>query len=128
MAQNSAVSITKYIFGEVIGDFIYAPVWWYTRGFLKFLGILRDHLHDFERSLGLKLWVRSLGKPMYGQYDIAGKIISFLMRMVVLFGRFIAFVVYFIFIVIIALAWLAVPLIVVWQIFRNLTGLFSTMS
>ncbi|MBI4133530.1 hypothetical protein HY478_02865 [Candidatus Uhrbacteria bacterium] len=123
MAHGAGMSIVQYLFVEFIGDFFYAPIWWYTRGFLGFLGVLRQRLISFERGLGLRLWVKTLGKPMYGQYDIAGKIISFFMRLAVLFVRFIAFAVYFIFTVLAACAWLIIPVIVIWQILRNFTGL-----
>lgn len=121
--KGSAVSVAKYLFGEVIGDVFYAPVWWYSRGFLKLLGGLRDRLVFFERSLGLRLWVHNLGKPMYGQYDVAGKLISFFMRFVVLFWKMIEFLFYLIFLVLWALAWLLLPLLVVWQIFFQLSQL-----
>ncbi len=123
MAQGAGLSIAQYLFGELIGDFFYAPVWWYTRGFIKFLGALRNRLTSFERGLGLRLWVRTLGKPMYGQHDIAGKIISFFMRLVVLFARFIAFVFYTLFIVALAILWLAIPIFVIWQIIAQFVGL-----
>ena len=123
MMKGSSVSVEKYLFGELIGDVIYAPVWWYSRGFLKLLGGLKGRLVFFERSLGLRLWITTLGKPMYGQYDIAGKLISFFMRLAVLFWKIIIFLFYCLFLLLVILAWLVVPIWVVWQIVFQFTGL-----
>src|SRR3989338_2171398 len=94
MAQSAGISILKYVFGELIGDVVYAPLWWYSRGFLWFLDRLRRQLISFERGVGFRFWIINLGKPMYGQYDIASKIISFFMRLFLLFVKFIQVIAY----------------------------------
>lgn len=123
MSKNSAIAVARYVFGEIIGDFFYAPVWWYSRGFLKLLVYSKIQIANFEKSIGLKLWIKSLGKPMYGQYDITGKLISFCMRLVVLFARFFAFIGYVFVRLIMILVWLVAPVIVVWQVMSNIAGL-----
>lgn len=113
------MSIVKYVFGELLGDLVYAPVWWYTRGFLRFLRSLKNKLKGFLRALGLGVWIRNLGKPMYGQYDLTSKLISLLMRFVVLVFRLVVFLFYLIWLLILILLWLLAPIIVVWQIVIN---------
>lgn len=124
--QGAALSLAKYIFGEVLGDLVYAPVWWYSRGLIWFLGRLRDRVVGFERTLGLGFWIRTLGKPMYGQYDIAGKIISFLMRIVVLIFRVVVFMFYCVWLIILLALWILVPPLVIWQMVSQFMGLIAT--
>lgn len=126
MAHGATVSIAKYIFGEVLGDLVYAPAWWYSRGLVWFLGRLRDRLVSFERNLGIGFWIHTLGRPMYGQYDIAGKIISFLMRIAVLIFRIILFVFYCLWLLILLALWILVPPIVIWQIVSQFVGLIAS--
>lgn len=123
MIGGVATSVAKYIFGEVIGDLVYAPVWWYSRGLVWFLGRLRDRMVAFERNLGIGFWIRTLGKPMYGQHDIAGKIISFFMRIAVLIFRMIIFVFYCVWLLILLVLWIAVPPFVIWQLVSQFAGL-----
>jgi hypothetical protein len=126
MAQGAATSLAKYIFGEVLGDIVYAPVWWYSRGLFWVLHRLRNKLINFERALGLRFWLRTLGKPMYGQRDIAGKIISFFMRLFVLFFRFIAFVLFVTWLLVLLVLWLIVPPLIIWQLLHHFVGLLTT--
>lgn len=123
---GAALSIAKYIFGEVLGDLVYAPVWWYSRGLVWFLGRLRDRLIGFERNLGIGFWIRTLGKPMYGQHDIVGKIISFFMRMAVLIFRMIVFVFYCGWLVILLALWILVPVLVIWEIVNQFLKLIAS--
>lgn len=111
---------------ETIGDLITTPVWWYSRGLLRVLKSLRNHLMRFEYSLGLRLWIKNIGKPMYGQYDLAGKLISFFMRLVVLFGRSIMFLVYALFLLVFPLLWIAIPLIATEELIRVMIGLVAS--
>jgi len=123
MATSAGISIIKYVFGELLGDFVYAPVWWYTRGFLRLLGKLRDKLKNFIKVLGLKIWIKNLGKPMYGRYDFTSKLISLLMRIVVLFARIFALLFYILWLLIWIMIWILVPILVVWKIVMLFTDL-----
>lgn len=42
------------------------------------------------QSFGLKIWIENFFVPMYGQYDITGRLVSVFMRFIVLLGRLIA--------------------------------------
>ncbi|MBI4281126.1 hypothetical protein HY628_02935 [Candidatus Uhrbacteria bacterium] len=122
-SSSSVVSLAKFAFGEVLGEFFFIPVWWYSRGFLRLSRHLGRAGREFEKSIGFRFWLRTIGKPMYGQRDVAGKIISFLMRLVVLAAKFFALAGYAVFLIVLALLWLAAPLVIIWQLVKNLTGL-----
>ncbi|MDP3985727.1 MAG: hypothetical protein Q8P82_03100 [bacterium] len=118
-----SLSYGTILIKETILDVVTTPVWWYSRGLLRVLKSLRNHLSGFERSLGLRLWIKNLGKPMYGQYDIAGKIISFFMRLAVLFARSVMFLLYALFLFSIAVAWVVVPVVVMEELIRVMIGI-----
>jgi hypothetical protein len=48
--------------------------------------------------------------PMFGQYDFQGRIVSFLVRIANIFFRTIMLFVWFIFVLILFLIWLALPI------------------
>lgn len=55
---------------------------------------------------------------MYGQYDIQGRIISFLMRLAQIVGRSVALIVWLIFCLALFFIWLLVPAVIVWGLIR----------
>lgn len=116
IGMNQVGSIAKYIFGEVLWDFVYAPVWWYSRGFLRLLVSCKKMLVAFEHDVGLGMWLKVFWKPMYGQHDITGKAVSFFMRLVVLVYRLVRILVYLVFLLVLIALWLAAPIVVVWQL------------
>ncbi|NCF75431.1 MAG: hypothetical protein GWO87_03020 [Xanthomonadaceae bacterium] len=116
MAQNVFLLFLKYITVDLIGDFFYFPVWWYSKGFKKSISFSIEKIKNIEKSLGIGIWLKNLFKPMYAQYDWQGRMISFLMRLFQLFARLIVFGVFFIIILFLPLIWLVLPIFVVFQI------------
>lgn len=116
MTQNIFLLFLKYITVDLIGDFFYFPVWWYTKGFKKAIFFTIEKIKNIEKGLGIQIWAKNLSKPMYAQYDWQGRIISFLMRLFQLIVRSIAFVVIFIVILFLPLIWLALPVFIIFQI------------
>jgi len=53
-------------------------------GLLRVLGWARNSLIDVERIAALRLWLKSMFKPMFQDYTKSGRIISFFMRVVLL--------------------------------------------
>jgi len=105
---------------DILRDILYFPVWWYSRG-LKFLLLkLADILDDKQRGLALFVWIKNIFKPMYGQYDWAGILISFFMRLVQIIIRGIAMLFWLVLVAAILAVWLALPVVAVWQIIVQL--------
>lgn len=75
-------------------DLLYFPFWWYTHGFLRFAKSLVKALRFKWQDLGVGVWVKNLFVPMFGVRDIAGRLISFFMRLVNIIGRFLYFLIF----------------------------------
>lgn len=111
MATSRVGLVTSYLLVDVVGSIFFFPVWWYTHGALGVARWLRRGLAYRWRGYAVTLWLRSFFVPMYGSYDWAGRLISVIMRTVVILARTGAFLieagVSFCFL----LVWLAAPLI-----------------
>ena len=119
MTTNFVLQGTK-IFAEFVKDLIYFPLWWYSVGFLKIINLLRSFLVYSLRVLGIAVWLKNLFRPMYGQKDIAGALISFFMRIFQIIIRSIGFVILSIIAIILGLIWLVAPVIVVYELIYQL--------
>lgn len=110
------------LFLEAILDIVYFPIWWYTSGVVHATRVVGRHIAAGNEALAPGLWLRNIFVPMFGQYDITGKIISFFMRLVQIIVRSIALFLWIIFLVVMGLAWLAWPIVVAFFIVQNLTA------
>ncbi|MCD6097135.1 hypothetical protein J7J60_02290 [bacterium] len=79
------------VFNLSLGNVFYFPFWWYTRGLKSQLVFFSQRLKKIAYALALKIMLKSLFKPMFGQFSISGRIISFFMRVVILVWRFTLF-------------------------------------
>ncbi|MBI5655177.1 hypothetical protein HZC53_06025 [Candidatus Uhrbacteria bacterium] len=87
---SHAKQLTRLIAVDFFGSVLWFPVWWYTKGLKRLALRFWNGLQYRISSYGLRVWIKNLFVPMYGQHDIQGKIVSFFMRVVVLIGRSIA--------------------------------------
>ena len=97
-------------------DAITFPWWWYTRGLRRVAGWATRTLKGWERTVGLRVWLKNLFTPMFGQTDWQGRMISFFMRLAVLVGRLLQMLFGSIAVLIMTLIYLALPPFVIWQI------------
>jgi hypothetical protein len=67
---------------QVIWDFLYFPLWWYSAGLVKTIRGVGRFYRTAATDLGFWVWLKNIFVPMYGQYDIAGRLISFIIRLV----------------------------------------------
>jgi hypothetical protein len=102
---------------------LYFPIWWYSRGFISVLKkATRSVIGQYEFA-GVGVWLKNLFIPMFGQYDWEGRLISFFVRLVQIFFRSIFLLIWVVFIVCLVILWLAAPLYVVYQIYRQIAAL-----
>lgn len=101
---------------DLIKDLLYFPVWWYGRGLQKRWKIALKEIKDGYRNLALKILILNLFKPMYGEKDRQGRIISFFARLIMLLGRSVEMLIWVLFIFILLAIWTIAPLFVVRQI------------
>ena len=68
---------------------------------------------------GIQIWLKNFFVPMYGQTDLAGRLVSVWMRCVVLVGRLSAIAVEAVLRAIGILAWIAAPILFLLLAFAN---------
>lgn len=120
MIYNNLSFYGAKILGELVYDVLYFPVWWYSKGLLQILKMLKNFLADKQKSLALIVWIKNIFRPMYGQYDWAGVLISFFMRTVQIFFRSIVMFFYLFFAIVVFCFWLILPIFVVYEIIFQL--------
>ncbi len=117
--ENLLISSVRVVFVDIVGEFFYFPIWWYTRGlrnaFLWFLNSLKR----VEYRLAVFLWIKNFFVPMFGQHDWQGRIISVFMRFVQILFRFAMLVIASVFLFVIFLMWVLLPPYVGYSIFLN---------
>jgi hypothetical protein len=120
-----AKSAGKAIFGDVLGNIVYAPVFWYSRGLTDAARYCWNQVVRQWKSLGVGVWIVNIFVPMYGQRDIAGVLISIFMRLIQIIVRAGAFLLYFALMVALFIAYLVGPIFILVELLRQLAGLFS---
>jgi hypothetical protein len=110
------IIILQRLLAEFVLDIIYFPVWWYTKGAIHAWRWCFDLLRNGNANLAPGLWLANLFVPMYGQFDLQGRIISFLMRLVQILVRTIALAVWIVLCLALFLCWLGLPVLVVYGI------------
>ncbi len=114
-------AITKLVGVDVIGSLIWFPVWWYTSGLFRIVMGAKKALSLRVREYDFAIWIKNFFNPMYGQYDITGRIVSVFMRLVVLIGRLIALAVEAVVYVLGVCVWIAAPVGIVGMMIVNIS-------
>jgi len=120
MVHNNLAMYAGKIAGEIVGSILYFPLWWYSRGLLNLGNFILQFLSDRQRSLALLVWIKNIHKPMYGQTDWQGRLISLFMRVVQIIFRAIAMAFWLLVAAAIALFWFVLPLFVFYHILFQL--------
>jgi hypothetical protein len=119
---NIAIYAPKIII-EILWKIVYMPIWWYSRGLFNLVEGLVHFLSDHLKSTALFVWIKNFFKPMYGQYDWAGILISLIVRLFQIIVRGIYFIFYVILCLAALIVWLVFPIIVIYFIYFQIFGL-----
>lgn len=111
-----------FLLRDVLLDALYAPLWWYSAGLVATVRKLMRAFQEGVAIIGISIWMRSIFKPMYGEYSWQGRIISFFMRLVVLVFMILQLIVWSAILIVLFCLWLALPLLLGWQIIRVFTA------
>ncbi len=122
--NNFAFYFTK-IAVQLLWEIAYFPLWWYSSGLIHLLESIREFMSNRQKELAFFVWTKNILVPMYGEYNWEGRLISFFVRLVQIIVRGIILLIWMAFCVIALALWIAVPPVVVWQIFYQLTILFT---
>lgn len=118
--HNPGFYSTKIVV-ELIWEIVYFPIWWYTRGLWQFMLSILNFLSHKNKSIGFTVWLKNILRPMYGQYDFFGIIISIVIRSVQIIFRGLIMLIWIGLSLLALAAWLALPLIVAYQIMFQLS-------
>ncbi|MFA5133946.1 MAG: hypothetical protein WC459_04055 [Patescibacteria group bacterium] len=118
------MSILKLILIDTVLDVLYFPVWWYSKGMVFSLKWAFREIADTQNFLGVHIWIKNIFTPMYGQYDIPGRIISFFMRFFQIILRSVAFLGFASFYLLMFFVYLILPIAVFYGIITHLPAIF----
>jgi len=124
MTNNIVYNSLKFVLIELIGDILYWPLWWYSKGLINAGLFCINEIKAQEERLGLLIWVKNISTPMFGQYDIEGRIISFFARLFQIIFRAIFLLIWTALILAIFLLWIILPFIIFIQLINNFIWLF----
>jgi len=83
MNISSGGFTSSFILRDFARGIVMLPVWWYTIGLATVVSGSVRNVKSVVRNFGLDVWAKNLFVPMYGETTFSGKLISFLMRFVV---------------------------------------------
>lgn len=109
----------RSVFLDVIADFLYTPVWWYSRGLWRQFRKAAGSLAARADALAVDIWLKNIFTPMYGQYDLVGRLISFFMRFAQIIGRTVALIVWAVLLLVWILVWVLIPVGVAYLIYMQ---------
>ena len=119
MTQNIIIQAFKSFVIDFLKEVLYFPIWWYTAGLKRTILYIGNGIRNSFFNLALPIMFKNLFKPMFGQYDRQGRIISFFMRIILTISRSIVFILFIIFYLLLLIVWIIMPIIIVWGIVNN---------
>jgi hypothetical protein len=125
MAQSNLTLAVRYAAVDVVGSFLYFPIWWYGPGLVRTGRFCAGTVRDYARQFGIAVWVKNLFVPMFGQHDVVGRLISFFLRLVVILYYSLVLAVLSVLMLAVFAAWVLFPVLVVWQIAAQAVGLLA---
>lgn len=118
------VSLAKLVLAETAGSVIRFPYWWYTDGLSKTVQWVANSLMYRWRSYAIGIWSRNMFVPMYGQYDLTGRLVSFFMRFIILILRSVGFVAEALAYGVLLVVWCLAPVLALVMLIEPLTRPF----
>lgn len=71
----------KFLLFDTVKDAIFFWIWWYTDGITRAAGYCRRLVFFVFRILPLKLFIKNITRPMFGDYSFTGRLIGFFLRL-----------------------------------------------
>ncbi|MFC1638941.1 hypothetical protein ACFL26_01575 [Patescibacteria group bacterium] len=122
MTRSRTFLTLKFALVEVVGSFVYFPVWWYTGGTLRTLKFCGGFWVGLSRMLGYTIWIKNLFTPMFGQYDIVSRLISFFLRLVTIIAYTVVLLLAAVLMLALLVVWLVLPAFVLYELWIQLSG------
>lgn len=122
--QNIIFLSVRFIAVDLLTDFLYWPIWWYSKGLAYFMKFSFEQIFQEERKIGLVVWAQNIFKPMFAQNDWQGRIISFCMRIIMIVIKSVQLAAWILLQCILLLLYIFLPVIAIFQIFTFVFELF----
>ena len=120
MSNNIFIQTIKTLFVDLVGEILYFPFWWYTRGLKKRVLYVWDSIKRLASNLSLRVMITHLFSPMFAQTDRAGRAISFVMRLIILISRIVVFLIIAVLYIGLLIFWILLPPLIIVQEANNL--------
>jgi hypothetical protein len=120
MSNNIFIQTIKTLFVDLVGEILYFPFWWYTRGLKKRVLYVWDSIKRLASNLSLRVMITHLFSPMFAQTDRAGRAISFVMRLIILISRIVVFLIIAVLYIGLLIFWILLPPLIIVQVANNL--------
>lgn len=117
MLTNNFALYGMKIFAEIGRDILFFPIWWYTRGLFNVVNSQINFIKNRQKALALLVWVKNIFKPMYGQNDWQGILISIFIRLIQIIFRSLMLFFWVLIAIFAVLVWIALPIFVIYEIF-----------
>jgi hypothetical protein len=128
MPRSAPAIFVRHLAVDVVGTFLYFPLWWYGPGLVAAAAKAGRFVAYNAESFGVRHWVKNLFRPMYGLRDWQGRLISF-------FARLIAIIWYSFLLILLSglafaafVAYLVWPLVAVVALWRQFTDQIPPMT
>ncbi|MBU4421432.1 hypothetical protein L6259_00905 [Candidatus Parcubacteria bacterium] len=115
------MNFLKLILIDAIFDVLYFPLWWYSKGLVLAIRWVGRSILELENLLGVSIWAKNIFTPMFGQYDLQGRIVSFFMRFFQIIFRSLAFLLFSAFYSVLFVIYLILPVITIYFIALHLS-------
>ncbi len=111
MAKSTTARGLIFIVRELIGELLYFPVWWYSHGLvLTWRSLFGQWLRLLNR-LSLPILLKTMGRPMYGDYTRSGRIISFFFRILLVVSKSLVLGFWTAVLIVVMIVWIIGPII-----------------
>ena len=118
-SESFAISFVKYSIVGFFKHLLYWPLWWYSGGlFIALKGTMRWIINTWH-GLALGIWLANIFRPMYGQYDVPSRIISFIMRVIQIIFRFIIMIILTAVFITLFIIYLILPPLSIWMLIKQ---------
>jgi len=114
--MNAAI----YIINRFLFRFIEFWRHWYAGSFKFGSNIFISFLENLDKSVALKITAKNIFQPLYQDRSFIGYVLGFIFRSVRLFFGGIFYLIVAAIALVIYLFWLAIPILVIYEIVKNL--------
>lgn len=104
---------------EFFLDFLYAPIWWYTKGLKRAAGAAARLVEAGNAQFAPGIWLLNIFVPMFGQYDWQGRLVSFFVRLFNVIIRSILLIIWVLFSLVVFTLWIFIPVLIAYMFVRS---------